>query len=190
MPETIPTRIIVNGEEKIIDAAPRFTCLVHQQGIRVDVPEAVEINARTTIDCMSKMNQQQWEHISTGELFQHLFRMVFRAEDSNEVPIPATIEELNKGDYGVIHVAGLIVQGCEALFEGKTKLFFRNPEDNLHPKAERTIVSMFMKMGELLGSGEGVQVAELPPEEIKPDNPAAPEFNSEVKPKRKRKKKE
>lgn len=163
--ETIPTKIIVNGEEMVLDAAPRFTCLVHQQGIRVDIPEFVEINSRTTIDCMSKMSQKAWEHISTGELFQHLFKKVFREEDDNAVPIPATIDALNKGDFGVIHVAGMIVQGCEALFEGKTKLFFRNPEDTLHPKAERTIVSMFMEMQQLLGVGENVQVQELPKEE-------------------------
>ena len=60
---TIPTKIMVNGEEITIDAAPRFTCIVHQQGIRVDIPEFVEINSRHTIDCMSKMNQRQWEHI-------------------------------------------------------------------------------------------------------------------------------
>lgn len=166
MPEdTIPTKLIVNGEEMVIDAAPRFTCLVHQQGIRVDVPEFVEINSRTTIDCMSKMSQKAWQHISTGELFQHLFRKVFREEDNNAVPIPATIDELNKGDFGVIHVAGMIVQACEAFFEGKTKIFFRNPEDTLHPKAERTIVSMFMEMHKLLGAGENVQVKELPKDE-------------------------
>lgn len=79
---TIPTKIMVNGEEITIDAAPRFTCIVHQQGIRVDIPEFVEINSRHTIDCMSKMNQRQWEHISTGELFQHLFKTLFPQEES------------------------------------------------------------------------------------------------------------
>lgn len=163
MPDTVPTRIVVNFGWASMTISSPLTCLVHQQGIRVDVPEAVEINSRTTIDCMSKMSQKAWVHISTGELFQHLFKMVFPEEDGH-VPIPATIEELNKGDYGVIHIAGMIVQGCEALFEGKTKLFFRNPEDNLHPKAERRIVGMFHKMFELLGTGDEVQVAELPKE--------------------------
>ena len=180
--ETIPTKIIVNGEEMVIDAAPRFTCLVHQQGIRVDVPEFVEINSRTTIDVMSKMSQRAWEHISTGELFQHLFKKVFPEEDGN-VPIPATIDGLNKGDYGVIHVAGMIVQGCEAIFEGKTKLFFRNPEDTLHPKAERRIVEMFKDMAALAGAGDEVQVQEMPKEEMPKE-----EKPSEEKPKRKRKK--
>lgn len=161
--ETIPTRIVVNGQEMTIDAAPRFTCLVHQQGIRVNVPDFVEINSRNTIECMEKMSQRAWEHISTGQLFQILFREIFPAEDG-DVPIPATIKALNEGDFGVVHAAGMITLGCEALFEGKRKLFFRTPEDHLHPKAERRIVSMIMKMQELLAPGEEGGVATLAPE--------------------------
>lgn len=169
--ETIPTRLIVNGQEMTIDAAPRLTCLVHQQGIRVDVPDFLEINGRNTLDCMEKMSQQAWVHISTGELFQHLFRMVFPPEDGN-VPIPQTIQELNAGDFGVIHVSGMIVMACEAFFEEKYKIFLRTPEDHLHPKAERRIVSMFMEMHKLLAPSEDVQVAtEAPPEEPKAESP-------------------
>ena len=43
MAETIPTKILINGEETIIDAAPQFTMLVHQQGIRVDVPDFIKM---------------------------------------------------------------------------------------------------------------------------------------------------
>ena len=186
MPEdTVPTRIIVNGEEKIVDCAPRMTCFVHQQGIRLDVPEAVEINSRTTIDVMSKMSQKAWEHISTGQLFQHLFRKVFPPEDG-DVPIPPTIEQLNKGDFGVIHIAGMIVQGCEAIFEGKTKLFFRNPEDNLHPKAEQRIMAMFLDMRNLAGAGDNVQVQELPPEKIEPEKTEEPKVKKPRKPRKKK----
>lgn len=163
MAETVPTRLIVNGQEMTIDAAPRFTCLVHQQGIRINVPDFVEINSRDTIKCMEEMNQRAWVHISTGQLFQLLFREIFPEEDG-DVPIPETIEELNNGDFGVVHAAGMIVMACESMFEGKTKIFFRNPEDNLHPKVERRIASMFMKMMNLLGHTEegGVATAVSP----------------------------
>lgn len=172
MADTVPTRIVVNGQEMTIDAAPRFTCIVHQQGIRVNVPDFVEINGRNTIDCMEKMNQRGWSNISTGQLFQILFREIFPEEDG-VVPIPATIEELNAGDFGVIHAAGMIVLGCEAFFEGKTKLFFRTPEDHLHPKAERRIAGMFKKMQELLAPGEetGVATAVVPDDEDDVDPP-------------------
>lgn len=173
--EVIPTRIIVNGQEMMLDAAPRLTCLVHQQGIRIDVPEFLEINGRNTLDCMEKMSQRAWEHISTGELFQHLFRMVFPPEDG-DVPIPQTIQELNAGDFGVIHVAGMIVMACEAFFEEKYKIFLRTPEDHLHPKAERRIMGMFMEMHKLLAPSADVQLAT---EEPKPEEP---------KPKKRRKK--
>lgn len=164
MTDKIATRVIVNGQEMTLDAAPRFTCLVHQQGIRVNIPEFVEINSRKTIDCMEKMSQKAWVHISTGELFQTLFREIFPAEDG-DVPIPATIEELNAGDFGVVHASGMIVMGCESIFEGNTKIFFRTPEDQLHPKAQRRIVGMFHKMRELLGPSEEGGVATL----IEPD---------------------
>lgn len=156
--ETIPTKIVVNGEDMILDAAPRLTVIVHQQGIRVNVPDFVEINSRNTIDCMEKMNQKAWTHISTGELFKTLFFTIFPAEDG-DVQIPETIEQLNNSDYGIIHASGIIVLGCEAIFEGKYKLFLRTPEDHLHPKAERRLINMINKMRDLLAPNEQMEVA-------------------------------
>lgn len=219
-------RVIANGQEMDIEAGTRFTCIVHQQGIRVDVPEAVEINGRATIACMEKMTQRQWEHISTGELFRFLFAAIFPKEDYDlpvnpetritmdvslppdaspdqgfgdesagagpprppgmerwvldkepGLPIPRTIEELNRSDFGIIHAAGMIVLGCEAIFEGKTRLFFRNPEDNLHPKAERRVMDMLRKMMFLAGVN-GVATEEAP----RPSAPLAPSMPSEPEP--------
>lgn len=171
-------KILANGQEFEV-GENRFTVLVHQQGIRVDVPEAVEINSRNTIDCIEKMNQRQWEHISSGQLFRILFSAIFPQEDYKEggrdfpapthrveiegqepmilhvepgIPIPATIEELKRGDFGMQHAAGMIILGCEAIFEGKLKLYFRTPEDHLHPKAERRITEMFRQMMYLAGA--------------------------------------
>jgi hypothetical protein len=190
--DTIPTKIIVNGEEMNLDAAPGFTCIVHQPGIRVNVPEFVEINGRNTIDCMEKMSQKAWVHISTGQLFQILFNEVFGENDYDkvQVQIPDTIEKLNAGDFGVIHVCGMIVLACEAIFEGKTKIFFRTPEDHLHPKSERRIVSMFRKMQELLGTGDGVQIATEAPKQPEPeigleDKPKKPSAKKPTKKKKK-----
>lgn len=155
MSDTIPTQIVVNGKESTIDA-PELTIIVHQQGNRVNVPGFVEINSRNTIECMEKMSQRAWEHISTGAIFQVLFREIFPKEDEGNIEIPKTIEELNAGDFGVVHAAGMIVLACEAIFQGKTKIFFRNPEDNLHPKAERRFVQMLNKMKEIFGPDGGV----------------------------------
>jgi hypothetical protein len=182
-----PLTIQVNGEPMVIeDPAPRLNLFVHQQGIRVDVPDAVEINSRNTIDCMAKMKQNEWEHISTGDLFIHLFNELFR---DGTVLIPKTIEELNKGDYGVIHGAGLIVLACEAIFTGKTKLFFRTPEDHLHPKWQRTVMGMLLKLRVLAASmGEEVEVSV---EEKKPALPVKKTAKKKpaAKPKKPRKKK-
>ena len=97
-------------------------------------------------------------HISVPILFRELF------PEPEDVPIPATIAELNAGDFGVIHAAGMITLACEAIFEGKTKIFFRTPEDHLHPKTEQRIGGMFMKMRELLAPNEegGVATAIVP----------------------------
>lgn len=48
----------------------------------------------------------------------------------------------------------MIVQGFEAIFEGKS-VFFRNPETLLHPATERYIVGMFKFMLNAAGSGKG-----------------------------------
>jgi hypothetical protein len=163
------TKIITTTSGKIQEheiTTQRFTILVHQQGIRVDVPEFVEINPRNTISCMEQMNQKEWDWISTGPLFKTLFYLAFDQEQTKhfgECKIPATIEELCNGDMGVMHVCGMIVLGCEAMMAGKS-IFMRNPETYLHPATERMIVGMFHKMLELFGASGEIQteVAEDP----------------------------
>jgi len=151
MTKIVTTVVTPEGELRAqdheIDNPKNFTVIVHQQGIKVDVPEFVEINSENTIQCMAEMSQRAWEWISTGQLFITLFKEAFQDPG---VVIPTKIEVLNVMDKGVIHVTGMIVQGCEALFEGKS-IFVRNPENYLHPKVERTIMDMFRKMMELCG---------------------------------------
>ncbi len=226
--------IVLANKQPIDVGERRFTCLVHQHGVRVDVPEAVEINSRNTVDCMAKMTQKQWEHISTGQLFRILFATIFPKEDYTDrvppedpdsnfpkpqtrftiqmpsvseaggfvtetidteggIPVPKTIEELNEGDFGIIHAAGMIVLGCEAIFEGKLKIFFRNPEDTLHPKAERRIVHMMQQMMYLAGV-TGTATEETPTigkatEGIATALPDLPTEEEPKKPKKPRKKK-
>jgi hypothetical protein len=147
-------------EEHEIGSGPGgFTCIVHQQGIKVDVPEFVEINPRNTIDCMANMKQTEWEWISQGSLFTTLFNAAF----DRSQPIPATIQELNDSDFGIIHIAGMIVLCCEAFF-AKKSVFVRNPETYLHPSTERMVVTMFYKMMELCGVGGKVVKTEIAPE--------------------------
>lgn len=162
-----------------------FTLLVHSQGIKVDVPSFVEVSCRTTIPCMEAVTQEEWEWMSQGDIFKMCWAEAFDFNHRNGsgkeligVTPPATIEELLDQDPGVIHVAGMIVQGCEAMFEGKN-VFFRNPETLLHPATERYIMGMFRKMLELCGGKGTVTKTETDPEKIE-----AP------KPKRGRKKKE
>jgi hypothetical protein len=157
----------VKTEHQIEDKPGGFTCIVHDQGLRVDVPEFVEINAMDTIETMASMNQKQWEWISGGELFQTLWNASFDANHrSGKQDIPQTIEELNQGDYGLIHVAGMIVMGCEAMFDGHN-VFFRNPETHLHPSSERMIVDMFKEMINLCGFHGVVTKTDTDPIKIK-----------------------
>lgn len=145
-----------------------FTVLVHGQGIKIDVPTFVEINCRTTLRCMEDMNQNQWEWISTGDIFRTLWKEAFDFTHSgNGVPElpPTQLSDLLSSDPGVIHVAGMIVQGCEAGFEGKSA-FFRNPETLLHPATERTIMSMFHEMLKLFGGRGTVTKVEKEPEQL------------------------
>lgn len=163
-----------------------FTVLVHPQGIKVDVPSFVEVSCRTTIPCMEAVTQGEWEWMSQGDLFKMCWAEAFdfshgggKGEELIGRTPPATIDELLDSDPGVIHVAGMIVQGCEAMFAGKN-VFFRNPETLLHPATERYIVGMFHKMLELCGGRGTVTKTEADPDKVE----EAP------KPKRGRRKKE
>jgi len=138
-----------------------FNVIVHGQGIRFDIPTYVEINCRTSIPRMEAFTQEEWEWVSQGDLFQGAWKEAFDrgwsgGKGGQLIPTtpPLTIEELLADDPGVIHVAGMIVQGFEAMFEGKN-VFFRNPETLLHPATERYIVSMFKFMLNAAGSGKG-----------------------------------
>ena len=166
MPKLLVTTKGEVQETWIEDKPGGLTVILHYQGIRVDVPDFVEINPRNTIACMEKMTQQEWEWISNGELFQTLFKMYFDARQFCEIEIPQTISELNAGDMGVIHVAGMIVLGCEAIF-AKQNVFYRNPETYLHPATELMIMDTFRKMLEMTGNHGGVAKVELDPENIK-----------------------
>ena len=159
-------------EHTITPAPSGFTCLVPAQGIRVDVPDFVEISCLTTIPCMKAMTQQQWEWISTGETFKTLWKEAFDPAEHQgacDKHIPATIDELNTSDPGLIHVAGMIVQGCEACFAGKNS-FFRDPETLLHPATERHIIGMLKKMMELVGGHGPVAAVAEPPKNAKPSS--------------------
>jgi DNA topoisomerase VI subunit B len=123
-----------------------LTVIAHPQGIRVDVPEFVEINPKNTIRTMEDMTQTEWQYISNGDLFKELWNTVFPGDKA--IKIPTTIEELNSGDMGCAHVAGMIVLACEALFEGK-KVFFRTPETYLHPATCANLTDMIVKIGRI-----------------------------------------
>jgi hypothetical protein len=147
MPNTkLVTTIFANGEkvvqEQNLETSPSgINVLVHQQGIRVDLPEMVEINPQDTINCLAGMHEAHWHYITTGELFQVLWHLAMRGE----LQIPKTLEEMRLADMGMQHVAGLIILGCEAMMQGKST-FFRNPETYLHPKTEQVIMTMFIAM--------------------------------------------
>lgn len=164
----VVTTTIVDGElvktDHEIEGSPRnFTVIVHQQGIKVEVPEFVEIDPQDTIRCMSEMTQKQWEWISTGGLFSELWKEAF--DPSDRMDPPKSIEMLNMTDMGIRHMAGMIVLGCEACFQGRS-VFFRNPETYLHPKTERYVGGMLQKMLNISGnSGTVTETAEDAPKE-------------------------
>lgn len=132
-----------------------ITLIVHQQNIRVDVPAFVEINAQDTIRCMQEMTQSAWEWISTGQIFKKLWKEAF--DPCDRMDPPKKIAALNVSDHGLVHVAGMIVLGCEACQAGQS-VFFRNPETHLHPKTQRYIAQMLHKMLEAFGKSGKIKV--------------------------------
>lgn len=182
---TIVTTVNKVKTEHEIELNPSgINVLVHDQGVRVDVPSFVEINPADTINCMRKMTEKEWRWVSTGQLFRHLFKLSFSPDHRGNPPpeIPDTIEELNAGDMGVAHIAGMITLGCEACF-AKKNIFIRNPETYLHPATERHIMEMFREMLKLLGQRGTVTTATEPqggkPEDKKEEEPVPPEMLEE-----------
>jgi hypothetical protein len=164
-PNTPITVTEINKPAQTIElpGKPEFMVLLHQQGIRVDVPNFIEINSRTTIDCIQKLTQRQWTHISTGSLFQHLFKVVLPDHDNilGLIPIPETVEALKAGDFGIQHICGLIILSCEAIFTQMDaeeprpiKLFFREIESHLHPSTQRRIINLITELRKMMGQPE------------------------------------
>lgn len=140
-----------------------ITAVVMQPGMKVSAPTAYLINSETTAKCMKEMSQKAWEHISTGELFQHLFKMLFK----ENAWIPKTIEELNDEDRSVIHGAGLIIQLVEARFEHKTEVHLQTPEDHFHPKQEQMLMSVIKTIQQIpMGGNMNVTTGSAPSADI------------------------
>lgn len=129
-----------------------FACLVPRSGIRVDVPGFLEVNAHTTISCVQGLKDERyWQHVSTGPLFQDLFKDVF--EERTKIPI--TLQDLKESGFDVQHVAGMIMLSCEAIFastkENPSRLFYREPETHLHPAEARCLMTMINKLRRMMG---------------------------------------
>lgn len=128
-----------------------FLVAVHQSGIKIEVPEALLIDAKATTKCMEGMSQKAWVHISTGPLFQHFFDELFK---DHAVTLPENIATLIADyDEGVIHACGLIVMLCEAMFERKRKVFLKNPETHLHPAVVARLMTVILDIQKLSGRG-------------------------------------
>jgi hypothetical protein len=160
MKATIVTTTILNNlpsrtEQEINLSGSGMTMIVHQQGMKVDVPDFIEVNAQDTLRCMDEMTQPQWEWISEGGPFKFLWNEAFDPADRTDPP--TSIEVLNMSDMGLRHMAGIIVLGCEAAIAGKN-VFFRNPETYLHPKTQRYIVDMFRKLLQIFGKSGEIKV--------------------------------
>ncbi len=134
------------AESLVIPTEQPVTILVHQQGIRVDVPTAdLILDSRIVLNFLDTLNERDWQHASTSEVFPFLFKQVFTSEE--EVPIPKTLQDLKEGDLGVQWISGMIIMVVEAMFRAadtKTplKIFIREIESHLHPKTQRTVMNL------------------------------------------------
>jgi len=148
---TIQTKV-VGGVTQLHEISDQpLTLLVHQQGIRVNVPEAtLELDARRTIDYIQKLDQVNWKFASTSPIFKLLFETCFPPNNSKNfgsVTIPKDIDELKESDFGVQHVCGMIIMCVDTVLHAqdkgqKVKIFLREPETHLHPATQRNVIDM------------------------------------------------
>lgn len=169
MSQDIPIIVRENNETKelTIPGQP-LNVLVHQQGIRVDVPNALQIDGRRTLKTVEDLTERDWQHASTSQIFEHLFRKTFPLDDETlgKIQIPKTVEELKEGDFGVQHVCGMIIMIVETMFRAKdagvpnVKIFIREIETHLHPRTQQRIMSMINEILVMFGSKGGVTTEE------------------------------
>jgi len=126
------------GKETTHEIPPEVSVLVAQPTIKVTCPDAYLISAETTAKTMREMSQRAWEHISTGELFKHLYGILFKGDTY----IPKTIEEMLEEDAACIHGAGLIIQLVETRFNGVKQVHIDKPEANMHPQQAQALMSV------------------------------------------------
>jgi hypothetical protein len=149
-------KISVDGKLKELPAK-ELNLLFHKDVFDVRAPECFEINPENTLEEIRNISQEAWTHISTGEIFQHLFRLVYPLPDAKnhsapnvEVPIPEQLADLRKMDMGVRHVAGLIILALtKGGIEGK-QLFFKLPESYLHPAYAANLADVFIVLPKIL----------------------------------------
>ncbi len=149
----MPT-ILANGEEVAIPDRP-FQVIVHPDDINVQVPTFVEISAEDTLACVKALNDTQWAHMSTGQLFRACWYKFFEHTESLALNVPPTVAALHTSSTGMRHIAGLIILACEAMFDGK-HVFLKNPETFLHPKTERSLVGGILFMRALVQGGDSI----------------------------------
>jgi hypothetical protein len=147
------TTILANGQPHELEAG-RFTVIAHQQGIKIEVPESLTIGAMDTIKMADSLNEQQWQHISSGPLFQHFFNIIFKDAGSS-VTVPKTVDDLKRGDYGVKHISGMIiilVENSPLMSKNPPKkVYLEYPETFLHPAQTRSFMSMLYDLMKLYG---------------------------------------
>lgn len=149
-------KIIVNGKESEIPIR-ELNLFVHKDVMDIKVPDRFEINPENTLEEIRNLSQKAWTHISTGDIFQYLFRFVFPLPDASnhsapkeEIIIPAQLEDLQKSEMGVRHIAGLIILAItKGGIEGK-ELFFKLPESYLHPAYQCNLADLFIMLPKVL----------------------------------------
>jgi hypothetical protein len=147
----VTTEHDIKPPEDLITKGKAVTAVVMQPGIKVDAPDAYKITPASTVECMAKMSQKAWEHISTGPLFKHFFFMLF----GEDAWLPEKIEDLNDEDTGTIHGCGLIIMLVEARFDNRKEVFIETPENSLHPKQQQMLMSVIYEIQKIpLGGGE------------------------------------
>jgi hypothetical protein len=168
MPEVITT---IDGEEVPLPEVRELNIICHKETMNIKVPDHFEINPENTLEEIKNLNQNAWTHISTGEIFQHLFRLVYPLPDpsnhsapKSEIAIPERIEDLQAMELGIRHVCGLIILAItRGGIEGR-ELFFKLPESYLHPAYQCNLADMFIVLPKILAFlSDTVEAPNRPP---------------------------
>jgi hypothetical protein len=151
--------ILVDHEQEIELPDEPFQVIVYDQGINIEAPQFIQITKDTVFREIDIISEDDWNIISSSELFKILWYEFFEAETC-ATKIPITAGALRKSSEEQRFIAGFIILLCESHFQEKNP-FIKTPETVLKPACEQKLISAINLCRAMLGGYDHMLDADI-----------------------------